>query len=203
MYISGYGTHPSFDSSFTIEQALDVLKGLNNTFAQDLAKKQTLTASQEYWVHKLATDSIKPIQKASYSYNITNTLALFDRVSLKLKFPKLRFSVRHHNDPNFPTASHLVLARMSNKSKNPGAISVVYKSIYRGCINRDGTSLTNFDQEIKDTIDLFEQDPLNYARNSGQLIGSCMFCGLTLEDERSTKTGYGPICAKNWGLPWG
>jgi hypothetical protein len=31
----------------------------------------------------------------------------------------------------------------------------------------------------------------------------CVFCGLALNDPRSTETGYGPICAKKHSLPWG
>jgi hypothetical protein len=29
----------------------------------------------------------------------------------------------------------------------------------------------------------------------------CSFCGLALTDEGSVFMGYGPICARNYGLP--
>lgn len=29
----------------------------------------------------------------------------------------------------------------------------------------------------------------------------CSFCGLALTDEGSVEVGYGPVCAKRWGLP--
>lgn len=200
MFINGYNTHKSFESIFTNEEAINVLKTLTqNSFAQDLLSKPTLSQNQMYWVHKIANDTKKPASP-TYNYVINNILALFDRVSEKLKFPKLRFTLTNALQNS---TSHLTLARMSNKSKNPGAIAVVYKDIYRGCINRDGTSSVDFPVEVKNTLIAFEQDPIGFAKNSGRLCGSCMFCGLTLEDERSTQVGYGPVCAKHWGLPWG
>jgi hypothetical protein len=46
-------------------------------------------------------------------------------------------------------------------------------------------------------------DPLKVALGYGKLTGSCCFCGLDLSTEESVGAGYGPICAANWGLPWG
>lgn len=37
----------------------------------------------------------------------------------------------------------------------------------------------------------------------GRATDHCVFCGHGLEDERSTTVGYGPVCADNYGLPWG
>jgi len=37
----------------------------------------------------------------------------------------------------------------------------------------------------------------------GKTTGHCVFCNTGLEDEKSLKVGYGPVCAKNWGMPWG
>lgn len=205
MLIQGYGKHANFDSNFSNDQAFNIVKGLDNSFAKSMTSKPlgSLSINQLYWIHKLAMDSIKPIQKIGYSYNIANTLILFDRVSTKLKFPKLRFNISEHDNFGNIFTSTMTLARMSERSRNPGAVAVTYNGIYKGYINRDGTSLTDFPQEIKQIIVDFEKDPLNYAKNSGHLAGRCMFCGLNLDDERSTKVGYGPICAKNWGLPWG
>ena len=42
------------------------------------------------------------------------------------------------------------------------------------------------------------------ARSHGHRTGYCCFCGQLLTDEeRSVAFGYGPVCAKHWGLPWG
>ena len=44
------------------------------------------------------------------------------------------------------------------------------------------------------------------ARTIGLVTHTCMFCGTELSDERegrSVEVGYGPVCARNNGLPWG
>lgn len=37
----------------------------------------------------------------------------------------------------------------------------------------------------------------------GHATDHCVFCSRALEDLRSTTVGYGPVCADNYGLPWG
>jgi hypothetical protein len=40
----------------------------------------------------------------------------------------------------------------------------------------------------------------------GKITGTCIACGLTLSDDgknKSLEVGYGPICAKRYGWPWG
>jgi len=37
----------------------------------------------------------------------------------------------------------------------------------------------------------------------GHDAGQCVFCSLSLDDDRSVAMGYGPVCARNYGLPWG
>lgn len=46
-------------------------------------------------------------------------------------------------------------------------------------------------------------DPKAAAVSYGTETGECMFCGKELTDARSLKAKYGPVCAGNWGLPWG
>ena len=46
-------------------------------------------------------------------------------------------------------------------------------------------------------------DPLQAAKAHAALTGECSFCGAELSDERSKSVGYGPVCAENYGLPWG
>jgi hypothetical protein len=48
----------------------------------------------------------------------------------------------------------------------------------------------------------FWENPLKVAFEYGMLTGQCCFCGLPLSDERSTGHGYGPVCARNYDLPW-
>jgi hypothetical protein len=52
--------------------------------------------------------------------------------------------------------------------------------------------------QVKVLADWFmsQQDKMDYA------YGICMFCMRGLEDERSVRHNYGPVCAKRFGLPW-
>ncbi|MCX7200531.1 MAG: DUF6011 domain-containing protein, partial [Proteobacteria bacterium] len=37
----------------------------------------------------------------------------------------------------------------------------------------------------------------------GRKTGTCQFCGRKLLKTESKLRGYGPVCSKRWGLPWG
>ena len=44
---------------------------------------------------------------------------------------------------------------------------------------------------------------IELVKKLGKDVGFCMYCGLTLSDPESKHRGYGPICAKHYGLPYG
>lgn len=50
---------------------------------------------------------------------------------------------------------------------------------------------------------ILENDPADVARLHGQRTGRCCFCRKPLITNESVTMGYGPVCADNWGLPWG
>lgn len=41
------------------------------------------------------------------------------------------------------------------------------------------------------------------AKHFAQLVGRCVFCSTAIDTPESTAVGYGPVCAKKYGLPWG
>ena len=45
--------------------------------------------------------------------------------------------------------------------------------------------------------------PAETAATYGKLTGKCSFCHSELSADNSTDVGYGPVCAKRWGPPWG
>lgn len=49
----------------------------------------------------------------------------------------------------------------------------------------------------------FEADPHKAGAVEGHVTGNCCFCTLKLTHPESVKHGYGPKCAKYYGLPWG
>jgi hypothetical protein len=140
----------------------------------------------------------------------TELLNRFNMASEKLKFPKIHYWMEDGRE--------LTFYRTGLRSKNPGSIGVVipegWKSqLYLGLIlnkktdpnhgkllwARDAWGKAELQQLIKRIVDSFPQE----LAINGKKKGSCCFCGLSLENKNSLAVGYGPICAGNYGLPWG
>ncbi len=49
----------------------------------------------------------------------------------------------------------------------------------------------------------FAADPAPMAAAHGIKTGRCCFCDIALDTPESKAVGYGPVCAKNFGLAWG
>lgn len=63
------------------------------------------------------------------------------------------------------------------------------------------TSATD-NQQVMSVMEQFRLDPVETTVRLGKKGGRCSFCGAGLHDHRSTSMGYGPVCAKNYQLPW-
>lgn len=81
-----------------------------------------------------------------------------------------------------------------------------YNEYYGSISCVDGThrpGRNTIDAERKALLVGFENDPVATAVASAKISSSCSFCSLPLDDERSVAAGYGPKCARKYGLPWG
>lgn len=55
--------------------------------------------------------------------------------------------------------------------------------------------------KIEHVLEELAEDPATVAVEHGRLTGNCCFCNRKLSDEdHSLKVGFGPVCAKNYGL---
>jgi len=102
------------------------------------------------------------------------------------------------------------LAKAGDRAKFPGTINVTDGGRYGdnqwfGRIHRDGKFEAGRDatDAITEVLQQFAADPAGYAAKYGRTTGNCCFCQKTLTDAKSTGVGYGPVCAKNYGLAWG
>lgn len=127
-------------------------------------------------------------------------VSLLTRAGENLKKPKVTFM----ND-----FSELQISLAPATGRNPGAIYLKANlGDYVGKVSSRGSLqlLRSLDEatnaQYTQLIDDLNADPVNAAINYGAKTGRCCFCHLPLKDERSTAHGYGPTCAKNWGLPW-
>lgn len=52
-------------------------------------------------------------------------------------------------------------------------------------------------------LERLAKDAVGFIAACGKDMCRCCYCNQPLEDAKSKKVGYGPVCAKRWGLPWG
>lgn len=113
-----------------------------------------------------------------------------------LKFPKARFLA--------PGGGELRLSLAGDQSKYPGSVQVKVDSEWIGRVEASGATagraFTGTPAMIA-TMIAIAKDPAAAAKAYGALMCRCSFCNLALTDEGSVEAGYGPICARNWGLP--
>jgi len=113
-----------------------------------------------------------------------------------LKFPKARFLA--------PNGGELRLSLSGHGSKVPGSLQVCIDDRWIGRIEPDGTvrgQALLADQEVGRALVRIAANPAEAAKEFGALMCRCSFCNLALTDEGSVEVGYGPTCAKKWGLP--
>jgi hypothetical protein len=175
-------------------------------------KHHKLTEKQAYYARGLirvvcdpqATPSTTPPTENLGS--MAKVIEMFEIAKSKgLKYPKLHLKLEG--------GQKVVLALTGPKSKAPGCVNVTDggkygNNVWYGRITPDGVLQAphnkpqHFDL-VKSMLRAFAKDPQGYADMHGKLHGHCMFCGKELTAEESTEVGYGPVCASNWGLPWG
>lgn len=111
-----------------------------------------------------------------------------------LKFPKVRF---------LHAGAEMRISLAGARSKAPGSINVLIGDEWIGRVEPDGTmrgALKTRD-DVQATLARIAADPVTCAKEYGALMGRCSFCNLQLTDAGSVEVGYGPVCAKHYGLP--
>lgn len=113
-----------------------------------------------------------------------------------LKFPKARFLAPDGR-------SEMLLSLAGPTSQTPGALVVKVRGFYAMSVLPSGEPRgpRSGDASLAGTLIAIAVDPAAAAKAYGALTCSCSFCGLPLTDEGSVEVGYGPVCAKKWGLP--
>ena len=115
-----------------------------------------------------------------------------------LKFPKVAFLG--------PNNAELSLSLAGSKSSNPGAVFVKVDGEFVGSICADNSvrgRLANR-AELLALLNTIAAAPAVAAAAYGKMRGACSFCRKSLTDDRSgssVEVGYGPVCAKKYGLP--
>lgn len=127
---------------------------------------------------------------------------LMSKAGETLRMPKIRLMLADK--------SPIVLGVATDKSQYPGTINVTdgggFGNKWYGRVDKGG-NLTVSPKihedtrvELRGLLTKLSEAPAKVAAEYGRLTGRCCFCGRPLEDEQSTAAGFGPTCAKNFGL---
>jgi hypothetical protein len=169
-------------------------------------KYGSLTDKQFTWVKSIIARCEQGPQTPEVAIvdviDVSGILLMFANASMKLKRVKITLQDS--------TAQKVVFKKAGEFSKYAGHILITDGGKYGqnkffGTISSDGRVVPTryMTDTIKDLIKEFSLNPEAVAAASGKLTGSCCFCSKPLDDERSLEVGYGPICAKHYGLAWG
>jgi len=191
----------------TLRENVGKLSEHDRDFAQSLLEQAAgrgLSAKQFAWVDRLAARATTP--PASIG-DITGIVSLMtDAMGRGAKRPRIRLRT--------PGGLDLVLAIAGPTSREPGTVWVMSAGsfgdrAFYGRIAKDGTFSPRGDATAENTPEIvamlraMAMDPAGTAAAYGRTTGACCFCSADLSDPISVEVGYGRICAKKYGLPWG
>jgi hypothetical protein len=203
-----------------VENKVEVLRPLvvqlgvkDQKFANDLIafwdKKKRMSDSQCYWVGVLVDRATGKAKKAGPVEAVSELICgfegvidLFNRAKKHLKYPKIVL---------LADGQVVSLSLAGDTSKAPGTVNVTdgepfgYNKWF-GRVNDAGWWQQNPKIAEEDLVPVRKvlqelgEDPAATAKKYGQLTGRCCFCNTKLTDEHSTAAGFGPTCAKNYGM---
>lgn len=161
--------------------------GARHATLNDCAKSKATRAAIGATVNPAVTVSGAPIA--------TFLRAARDR---GLKFPKVAFLG--------PDNAELALSLAGAKSTNPGAVFVKVDGEFIGSICADDSVRGKLARrsDLLALLNTIAANPAAAAAAYGKVRGACSFCHKSLTDDRSggsIEVGYGPICARKYGLP--
>jgi len=180
--------------------------GLGHKLCQRMSERLPLSKKQWYWAIKIAGESLQPKTTDVTTVDTTKIKDLFDNaISDRLKNPSVHLRLID--------GSIVVVKRAGNRTRNRENIGTLVvaddgrypTNKFYGRIGHNGEfrPTRKCNNAIVAKIQEFAENPADVAAQYGRLTGNCCFCRKALTDTRSTKVGYGPVCARNFNLPWG
>lgn len=202
-----------FESGLSLHQAVQILHvqnqaGNGSEFTQSLVdcyrrSPAAPSASQQFWIQYIATgqaDRDRSQQAASTStVDGSKLVQMFQAAQgtggeIKLLSPVLYVRL---------AGCEVKLSLAKPHSKNPGSIYLTHGEEYLGKITPDGQlrPVKQLFDGLPEALAEFCQDPKAYAVKYGRITGRCCFCHLELTNRVSVYNGFGPVCARHWGIP--
>lgn len=161
-----------------------------------------LTDRQMYFVEQIIARTSAPAPTPVATVSVDAIQIMFEKAAQKLK--RIKVSLKDS------TGQKVVFKKAGNASKYAGQILVTDggpfgAAKFFGRIDESGSLITTpkATDSVVSLVKEFAANPEDTAGKYGRLTGGCCFCSKSLDDERSLKVGYGPVCAKHFGLAWG
>lgn len=179
------GTCTACGCKFAAGTEIDYVRGVG---ARHYTVNQCAVAKKERWAKEHPVDA--PV------INLKPIVEFLQRAKDRgLKRPKLRVL-----DVDGKTELKIGL---TISGQAPGSISVVRDlEGFIGCVRPDGRTTSKLVSDPARQAHLLNiaKDPARAAKEYAALMCRYSFCGLQLTDAGSVEVGYGPVCAKHWGL---
>ena len=142
----------------------------------------------------------QPAPKANVDGGFEEVYAWFVAASEKLKSPAMRFTLDDGQE---------VKIYKAKGGKAPGVINVcepAWGGAWYGRVHPNGMwdqPKSGVPAPVVALVEALAKDPIGTVTQYGLASTRCCFCNTELTDGKSVTSGYGPVCAKNWSLPWG
>lgn len=163
-----------------------------------------LSDRQMYFVEQIIVRAETPVQTPStpVQLSVAAIQAMFEKAAQKLR--RVKISLKDSS------GQKVVFKKAGPMSKYAGQIMIsdggAYgAALFFGRIDTEGNFMptARATDSVKTLVQEFAVNPEDVAGKYGRLTGACCFCSKGLDDQRSLAVGYGPVCAKHFGLKWG
>lgn len=176
--------------------------GFAHSLAGNLRTWGRLSDKQLAWVDTLTQRAQAPALLPTQQVNVQKIQDLFALAAQKLRRVKVALQVA--------SGQRVVFTKAGPMSKYAGQILITdggpfgtNKFFGRIDANGDFFATRTADKDVQTLVTEFADNPADVAGRYGRLTGGCSFCNHKLDDNRSLQVGYGPVCAKRFGLVWG
>lgn len=184
----------------------------NRVFFIDLEgnfkKYEKLTEKQEWWVRKLYSDALGLTEQPQHQKvdvgNLDGLMKMFALAQQNLKYPAIVIKTESGN---------VSIKVAGSSSKYKGSLQVTDgrpfgDNVWYGSVTPEGVWTVNsrLDAEseavktVTRVLKSLSVDPVKVVQKSAHLSGDCCFCRSKLTADKSAAVGFGPVCAKNYGL---
>lgn len=176
--------------------------GFAQSLAGNLRTWGRLSDKQLQWVDTLIQRASAPAPAPTQQVNVQKIQDLFALAAQKLRRVKVALQAA--------SGQRVVFTKAGSMSKYAGQILITdggpfgaNKFFGRIDANGDFYATRTADKDVQALVTEFADSPAETAGKYGRLTGGCSFCNHKLDDNRSLEVGYGPVCAKRFGLVWG